>query len=87
MLKLLNNGETYVMNSPNLVMRLFPVPGVECLGNVIIRCPETGLEAELKYKGNAFFGRRSSTHRAIEGRIYRSSSMKTLYEIAGHWDK
>lgn len=86
-LKLLNNSETYVMNSPNLVMRIFPVPGVECLGNVIIRCQETGLEAELKYKGSAFFGRRSSSHRAIEGRIYRSSSMKTLYEISGHWDK
>uniref|UniRef100_A0A164X7W4 Oxysterol-binding protein n=1 Tax=Daucus carota subsp. sativus TaxID=79200 RepID=A0A164X7W4_DAUCS len=86
-LKLLNHSETYVMNSPNLVMRLFPVQGVECLGNVMIRCEETGLEANLMYKGSAVFGRRSSTHRAIQGRIYKSSSTKTLYEIAGHWDK
>lgn len=85
-LNLLNKGETYVLNSPKLVIRFFPVPGVEWLGDVRIRCQETGLEAELCYKGNAFLGRRSN-HRSIKGKIFMSSSMKTICEITGHWDK
>ncbi|KAA8535778.1 hypothetical protein F0562_030788 [Nyssa sinensis] len=55
-LKLLDKGESYVMNSPMLVMRFFPVSGVEWVGNVTIQCQETGLEAELCYKGNSFLG-------------------------------
>ncbi|KVH87439.1 Oxysterol-binding protein [Cynara cardunculus var. scolymus] len=83
-LKLLNNGETYVMNSPNLVIKFLPVPDVEWLGNVTVRCQETGLEAELCFKGTSFLGRRGN-YRSIKGKIL--SSMKTIYEISGHWDR
>ncbi|GAV59005.1 LOW QUALITY PROTEIN: Oxysterol_BP domain-containing protein, partial [Cephalotus follicularis] len=81
-LKLLNHGETYVMNAPKLLLRFLPVPGVEWVGNVRIQCLETGLQADLCYKPNSFLGKS-----AITGKIYEASSLKTLYEIDGHWDK
>ncbi|XP_023757643.1 oxysterol-binding protein-related protein 4C [Lactuca sativa] len=84
--KLLNKGECYVMNSPNLVIKFLPFPDVEWLGNVKIQCEETGLEAELCYKGNSFLGRKGN-YRSIRGKIISSSNMKTIYEINGHWDK
>lgn len=85
-LKLLDKSETYTMNSPKLVIRLLPWPGVDWLGNVRIRCEETGLEAELSYRGNSFWPR-PSIHRSIKGKIFRSSTSETVYEINGHWDR
>lgn len=85
-LKLLDRNETYIMNSPNLVIRFFPMPGVDWLGNVTIKCQETGLEAELNYRGNSFLPR-PSVHRSIKGKIVMSSSSKTIYVVDGHWDR
>ncbi|GER36175.1 oxysterol-binding protein [Striga asiatica] len=85
-LKLVDKNETYVMNSPNLVIRFLPLPGVDWLGNVKVRCQETGLEAELSYRGNSFLPR-PSIHRSIKGKIFLSSTLETVYEINGHWDK
>ncbi|PIN16796.1 Oxysterol-binding protein [Handroanthus impetiginosus] len=85
-LKLLDKNETYTMNSPKLVIRLLPVPRVDWLGNVRIQCQETGLEAELCYRGNSFLPRRS-IHRSIKGQVFRSSTLETIYEINGHWDR
>lgn len=85
-LKLLKHGETYVMNAPKLSMRFIPGPGADWAGNVRIRCQETGLEAELCYRTNSFLWRRGN-HRSIKGKIFESSSMKTLYVIEGHWDR
>ncbi|OAY46706.1 oxysterol-binding protein-related protein 4C [Manihot esculenta] len=82
-LKLLNHGETYVMNSPSLLIRFLP-PGLDWVGKVKIQCQQTGLEAELCYLSNSFLGRRGS--HSIKGRIYHSSSLNTLYEIEGHWN-
>ncbi|KAJ4709256.1 Oxysterol-binding protein [Melia azedarach] len=85
-LKLLNHKETYEMNSPKLCLRFLPVPGADWVGDVRIKCKETGLEAELTYRANSLigFGR---NHRAVRGKIYDSSSSKILYEIDGHWDR
>lgn len=83
-LKLHKYKETYEMNSPNLLVRFLPVPGTEWVGNVRIKCQENGLEAELCFRGRSLLGRRG---RAIKGKIYESLSMKTLYEIDGHWDR
>ncbi|KAI3447321.1 hypothetical protein Pfo_003986 [Paulownia fortunei] len=85
-LKLLDKSETYTMNSPKLVIRFLPVPGVDWLGNVTVRCQETGLEAELCYRGNSFLPR-PSIHRSIKGKIFLSSTSETIYEINGHWDR
>ncbi|KAL5699500.1 hypothetical protein ACHQM5_030392 [Ranunculus cassubicifolius] len=85
-LKLISYDENYIMDSPNLLIRLFPVPSADWVGTVTIRCKETGLEAELSYKGHSFFGFRGSD-RAIKGKISDSSTSKTLFEIDGHWDR
>ena len=85
-LRLRNHGETYVMNSPNLSIKFFPVSGVDWTGNDRIRCHETDLEAELSYGGKSFLGLRGNP-RSIKGKIFKSSSMKPLFEINGHWDR
>ena len=85
-LRLLKQGENYVMNSPRLLIRFLPVPCADWTGTVRIRCQETGLEAELCYRGNSFLGWRSN-YRSIKGKIYDSSSSKTIYEIDGYWDR
>lgn len=82
-LKLLDKGESYVVNSPKLLIKFLPVPGVDWVGNVKIQCKESGLEAELCYRGSSFTGR----GRSIRGRILKSSSGKTICEIDGHWDR
>ncbi|KAJ8750759.1 hypothetical protein K2173_015940 [Erythroxylum novogranatense] len=82
-LKLLNHGETYVMNSPKLSIRFFP-PGVEWVGNVKICCEETSIEADLCYTARSFLGRRGP--HAIQGKIYETSSLRTLYVVDGHWN-
>ncbi|KAL2338675.1 hypothetical protein Fmac_013121 [Flemingia macrophylla] len=84
-LKLHNHGETYEMNSPNLVIKILPVPGTDWAGNVSIKCLETGLLAELSYISQSFFGFRAG-QRLVKGKIFDSLSMKTLYKIEGHWD-
>ncbi|KAL5771575.1 hypothetical protein ACOSP7_015729 [Xanthoceras sorbifolium] len=85
-LKLHNHRETYEMNSPKLLIKFLPVPGVDWVGNVRIKCEETGLEAEICYRTNSFLGSWKN-YRAIQGKIYHSSSSNTLYEINGHWDR
>ncbi|MED6132823.1 hypothetical protein PIB30_022466 [Stylosanthes scabra] len=85
-LKLQNHGETYEMNAPSLMIRFLPVPSSDWAGNVVIRCPESGLEAELCYGGQTMFGFRAGRRSAIKGKIIDSTSRKVLYEINGHWD-
>ncbi|XP_045788969.1 oxysterol-binding protein-related protein 4B-like isoform X2 [Trifolium pratense] len=84
-LKLINHGETYEMNSPNLFIRILPVPGTDWVGNVNIRCKETGLVAELCYISQSFFGF-GGNRRFIKGNIIDSLKSKILYKVNGHWD-
>ena len=83
-LKLLNHGETYMMNSPKLIVKFLP-PRIDWIGDVNICCQETGLEAELCYITSSLFGCRGL--HSVKGKIYQSSSMKTLYEVEGHWNR
>ncbi|CAA7062429.1 unnamed protein product [Microthlaspi erraticum] len=86
--KLLNQGETYEMNNPKLLMTFLPATGAHWAGKIGIKCPETGLEAELQLPSDSFFSRFSGNNkRAIKGKIFESSSRKQLYEIFGHWDR
>ncbi|GAB2224921.1 hypothetical protein Drorol1_Dr00005701 [Drosera rotundifolia] len=84
-LSLLDKGETYVMNYPNLVIKLLPVTGTEWVGTVKIKCQESGLEAELCYKSSSILHKGSK--RSIKGKIFHSLSSKALYEVHGHWDR
>ncbi|GAB2224923.1 hypothetical protein Drorol1_Dr00005703 [Drosera rotundifolia] len=85
-LYLAGRGESYVMNSPNLSIKLFPVPSVEWVGKVGIKCPESGLEAEICYKGSSFLSL-GGGKKTVTGKIFDSSVSKTLYEIDGRWDR
>ncbi|GLT28700.1 hypothetical protein SLA2020_036120 [Shorea laevis] len=85
-LKLLSRAETYEMNSPKLSIRFLPVPGADWVGNVKIKCPENGLEADLCYGATCFLGLRGNL-KSIKGKIYETSTKKTLYEVNGQWDR
>ena len=86
-LKLLNHGETYVLNSPKTIIKFFPVPKIEFGGTEKIQCHETGLEAEISYGGRSFLGIGGSS-RSVKGKIFVSDSpSKSLFEINGHWDE
>ncbi|KAF8400204.1 hypothetical protein HHK36_013500 [Tetracentron sinense] len=84
-LKLLNYGETYVMESPKLLIRFFPVPGIDWVGDITIRCEESGLQADLCFRTKSFLGFGGS-YRSVTGKIFDSSSLKTFYDLNGHWD-
>jgi len=86
-LKLLNHGETYEMNCPHLSIRILPVPRMDWVGNVNIRCPETGLVAEISYTSSYSLLGFGGNRKLIKGKILDSSSFKVLYEVDGHWDK
>lgn len=86
-LKLARFDENYEMETPKLLIRILPIPGIEWVGNVRIKCKESGLEADLCFhKTNPFlgFGRNS---RLVKGKIFCSNSLRTIYEIEGHWDR
>ncbi|XP_052200286.1 oxysterol-binding protein-related protein 4C [Diospyros lotus] len=85
-LKLLNKGEIYEIGHPNLVIRFLPVPGVHWVGNVTIRCRQTGLEAMICFGGSSFLGLKPS-NRSVKGTVFISSSRKPIYDITGHWDR
>ncbi|XP_028774087.1 oxysterol-binding protein-related protein 4C-like isoform X2 [Neltuma alba] len=87
MLKLMKHGETYEWNPPNFIYRFLPIPGSEWVGNVRVSCRETGLVADLCYKGRSFLGFKGN-RRSVKGKILGSSSSNNvLYDIDGHWDK
>lgn len=86
--KLVNHKETYVMNQPKLLMTFLPAMGAHWAGKIVIKCPETGFEAELQLLSNSFLSRFTGNNkRSIKGKIFESSSRKQLYEIFGHWDR
>ncbi|EOA14321.1 hypothetical protein CARUB_v10027497mg [Capsella rubella] len=87
-MKVVNHKETYVMNQPKLLMTFLPAMGAQWAGKVVIKCPETRLEAELQLLSDSFVSRFTGNNkRAIKGKIFESSSRKQLYEIFGHWDR
>ncbi|ESQ42678.1 hypothetical protein EUTSA_v10015272mg [Eutrema salsugineum] len=86
--KLLNQRETYEMNHPKLVMTFLPATGAHWAGKVVIKCLETGLEAELQLLSDSFLSRFTGNNkRSIKGKIFESSSGKRLYDIFGQWDR
>lgn len=53
------------------------------LGDVaVVRCPETGLEAQIDFKVKGWMG---GTYNAIGGHIKDSKTGKNLYELSGFW--
>ncbi|KAH7674681.1 Oxysterol-binding protein [Dioscorea alata] len=86
-LKLARFDENYEMETPKLLIRILPIPGIEWVGNVRIKCKESGLEADLCFhKTNPFLGFGKNS-RLVKGKIFYSNSLRTIYEIEGHWDR
>lgn len=48
-----------------------------------VRCPETGLVADIEFKTKGYFG---GTYNAIGGTIKDTKSGKELFELSGHWN-
>lgn len=84
-LNLWKYSENYEMNCPKLMIRFLPVPVVEWVGNITVRCPDSGLEATLSFKGQSFLG--FGGNRAVKGKIIDSLTRNLIYELDGHWDK
>ena len=49
-----------------------------------VRCPETGLMADLEFKTKGYFG---GVYNAIGGLIKDTKNNKDLYELSGLWNK
>lgn len=81
----MNYSENYEMSCPKLMIRFLPVPVVEWVGNVTVRCPDSGLEATMSFKGQSFLG--FGGNRAVKGKIIDSFTRKPIYELDGRWDR
>ncbi|KAF1943836.1 hypothetical protein EJ02DRAFT_421035 [Clathrospora elynae] len=84
-LRLLNTGERFFVTQPNMYARgiLFGTMKYELGDHAYIRCPETGLVADLEFKTKGYF---SGTYNAIGGFI-KDASGKNLYELSGLWNE
>ena len=47
-----------------------------------VRCPETGLVADVEFKTKGYFG---GTYNAIGGVVRNENTGETLYELSGMW--
>jgi len=84
-LRLLNTGERYFVTQPNMYARgiLFGTMKYELGDHAYIRCPETGMVADLEFKTRGYF---SGTYNAIGGFI-KDAHGKQLYELSGLWNE
>ncbi|KAL5119379.1 Oxysterol-binding protein OBPa [Pleosporales sp. CAS-2024a] len=82
-LRLLNTGERFFVTQPNMYARgiLFGTMKYELGDHAFIRCPETGMMADLEFKTRGYF---SGTYNAIGGYI-KDAHGKNLYEFSGLW--
>lgn len=73
------------VTQPNMYARgiLFGTMKYELGDHAYIRCPETGLNADLEFKTKGYF---SGTYNAIGGYI-KDANGKNLYELSGQWNE
>lgn len=84
-MRFLNTGERFFITQPNIYVRgiLFGKMKYELGDHSYVRCPETGMVADLEFKTKGYFG---GTYNAIGGFI-RDKNDKNLYEFSGHWNE
>jgi hypothetical protein len=51
--------------------------------HAFIKCPESGLMADIEFKTKGYFG---GTYNAIGGFISETKTGKQLFELSGHWN-
>ncbi|KAL2057071.1 hypothetical protein ABVK25_002810 [Lepraria finkii] len=81
-----NGGEKYFVTQPNMYARgiLFGKMKYELGDHSSVRCPETGLMADIEFKTKGYFG---GTYNAIGGIIKNEKTGETLYELSGMWSE
>ena len=74
------------ITQPNMYARgiLFGKMKYELGDHSFVRCPETGLVADLEFKTKGYFG---GTYNAIGGFIKDMKTDKSLYELSGLWNE
>ncbi|KAK4156864.1 Oxysterol-binding protein-like protein OBPalpha [Chaetomidium leptoderma] len=79
-------GERYILTQPNMYARgiLFGKMKYELGDHSFVRCPETGLSADLEFKTKGWV---SGTYNAIGGVIKNDHTGEILYELSGLWSE
>ncbi|KAF2469021.1 oxysterol binding protein [Lindgomyces ingoldianus] len=85
-MRFLNTGERFFITQPNMYARgiLFGKMKYELGDHSFVRCPESGLAADLEFKTKGYFG---GTYNAIGGFIKETKTDKNLYELSGLWNE
>lgn len=76
-------NEVYLLTQPNIYARGILVGKLkfELGDHMVIRCEQTGLEADIEFKVKGFI---SGTYDAIEGTV--SKDGQVLYDLSGKWN-
>lgn len=84
-MRLLNTGERFFVTQPNMYARgiLFGKMKYELGDHSYIRCPESGLVADIEFKTKGYFG---GTYNAIGGFI-KDKDDTHLFELSGLWNE
>ncbi|KAL1597735.1 Oxysterol-binding protein OBPa [Paraconiothyrium brasiliense] len=84
-MRFLNTGERFFVTQPNMYARgiLFGKMKYELGDHSYIRCPETGMVADIEFKTKGYFG---GTYNAIGGFI-KDKNDKQLFELSGLWNE
>ncbi|EXJ83532.1 hypothetical protein A1O1_07155 [Capronia coronata CBS 617.96] len=78
------SGEKYVLTQPNMYARgiLFGKMKLELGDHSYVRCPETGLSADIEFKTKGWVG---GTYNSIGGGIKNEKTGEVLFELSGLW--
>ncbi|KAL2174668.1 uncharacterized protein P884DRAFT_279907 [Thermothelomyces heterothallicus CBS 202.75] len=81
-----SKGERYILTQPNMYARgiLFGKMKYELGDHSFVRCPETGLSADIEFKTKGWV---SGTYNAIGGVIKNDLTGEVLYELSGLWSE
>ncbi|KAK4251251.1 hypothetical protein C7999DRAFT_37860 [Corynascus novoguineensis] len=81
-----SKGERYILTQPNMYARgiLFGKMKYELGDHSFVRCPETGLSADIDFKTKGWV---SGTYNAIGGVIKNDHTGEILYELSGLWSE
>ncbi|KAF1930488.1 uncharacterized protein M421DRAFT_58969 [Didymella exigua CBS 183.55] len=84
-LRFLNTGERFFITQPNVYVRgiLFGTMKYELGDHAYVRCPETGMVADVEFKTKGYF---SGAYNAIGGYI-KDKNGKNLFELSGSWNE
>lgn len=80
-----HDNEIYTLTQPNVYCRgiLFGKLKYELGDHMHIRCPKTGLEADIEFKTKGFI---SGSYDVIEGVVRDTKTSNVIYTIAGKWN-